>query len=207
MSTNKNKSKYDPNLSIGKSVINQIDELANRDTIIKKWEGSAYGKIQRITNPNKGVLGEMLVANWLDDLGYLSEEKGYDRQLGGNNCDILVLINDQIERVEVKLATQDVNYKYQFNWIPIKNDIAFIVFLAIDPDSIYISVKSRNTILNYIKNPKRGRTLTPVPSRESKTHVKWTASKENADLKEVKTLGDVANLFKKAMDDYIKEKK
>ena len=187
--------------SISRMVLRRIREIAEQDSIVSKWEDSAYGEIQKITNPKKGVLGERLVAEWLDEIGYLSEDHGYDRAAGGGNFDTLVLIDDNLEKVEVKLATQDTNDKYQFNWIAVEHDIALIVFVAIDPDSIHLAVKTRDEIMGYLKNPTRGRKLTRVPPGNP-THVKWTASKESAGLVEVKTLGDVADLFKKAMDDF-----
>ena len=188
------------NERISRDVLRKIREFAQEDPIKKKWEDTPYGEIQQVSNPKKGLLGEHLVAMWLEDTGYLSEGRGYARQRGGNNFDISVLINDNLERVEVKLATQDSSDKYQFNWISLKQKPALVVFVGIDPDSIHLSIKTWSEIMRYKENPTRGRTLTPVPQgKENPTHVKWTASKESAGLVEIKTLGDVADLFQQAI--------
>lgn len=202
--------KNKPGESISRITLPLIRELAAADSIVQKWENSAYGEVQKITNPTKGVLGERLTAEWLEKLGYLSEEHGYVRRpvkegKGKDNFDLLVLVHDELERVEVKLATQDVNGKYQFNWIAIDHDVAFIVFLGIDPDGVFLSVKTSGEIRGYIQSPTPGRKLTPVPPG-SKTHVKWTASKEKADMVEVKILGDVKTVFDEAMKKLKEEK-
>ena len=192
--------KYTRKTSISRIVRKKIREIAEQDSIVQKWEDSAYGEVQKITNPNKGVLGEQLVAGWLEELGYLSEDHGYNRSTSGGNFDTLVLVGDRLEKVEVKLATQDTNGKYQFNWIRIEQEVSLIVFVAIDPDAVHLAIKTRDEILDYLDNPTPGRRLTPVPKgNPNPTHVKWTASKESASLAEVKTLGDVADLFEAAM--------
>ena len=190
--------------NITRFVQRTIREIAEGDSIVQKWENTTFGEIQKITNPKKGVLGERLVAHWLEQLGYLSEEHGYDRARGGNNFDLLVLIGDELERVEVKLATQDSSDKYQFNWIAVEHDVAFIVFLGVDPGGLYLSVKTKNEILHYRDNPERGRTLTPVPPRNP-THVKWTASKESADMVEIKTLRGIERIFADAFNRFTLE--
>ena len=182
-------------------------EFAERDSIVQTWQDSIYGNIQRITNPKKGQFGETLVSKWLEDLGYLSEEHGYDRSQGDDdNYDLLVLVDDTLEKVEVKLASQDVSCKYQFNWIKVEHDIAFIVFLGVDPDALFLAVKTRNEIVDMIENPSRGKTLTPVPP-ENPTHRKWTVSKRNAGMVEIKTLADIKAIFDQAIEKFIGEKR
>lgn len=196
------------NTSIGRDVRRKISRFAASDSIVQKWEDSAYGEIQRITNPTKGRLAESLVAEWLEDLGYLSEEHGYDRRRGEDNFDNLVLIDDKLVQIEVKMATQDSSNKYQFNWIRVDHDVALVVFLAVDPDSIYLAVKTRQEMQDYIHNPNppRGQKLTPVPKSDSTSHVKWTASKESMGLVEIKTYGDIADVFHEAVGRYRRER-
>lgn len=185
-----------PTENITRFVRRKIMEIAKGDSIIKKWEDTTYGDIQRITNPKKGVLGEMLVAHWMEESGYPSEGHGYERTQDGDNYDLLVMINDKLRKIEVKLATQDTNDKYQFNWIAVDRDISLIVFLGVDPDSLHLAAKTRKELMGYIKNPERGRTLTPVPKGSTTiTHVKWTASKESAEMAEIKTLDDIKAIF------------
>lgn len=190
---------------ISRGVRRMIHEFAEQDSIVQKWEDTTYGEIQKITNPKKGVLGEAMVAKWLDELGYLSEEHGYDRARGGGNYDLLVLIDDRLEQLEVKLASEDTSGKYQFNWIAIEHDVAFVVLLGIAPNAINLAVKTHTEILDYVKNPVRGRTLTPVPPKNA-THVKWTASKESAEMVEVKTLSDIEKIFAAAIKKFKQRK-
>lgn len=193
-------------VKVSRAVIAKIREYAKEDSIVSKWENSVYGEIQKITNPKKGVLGEDLVSAWLDDLGYLAEGRGYDRRRGGGNFDLLVLIDNELEKIEVKLATEDSSGKYQINWIPVEPGVvALVVFLCISPDSIYLGVKPHSELLSWVENPKPGKTLTAVPPTNT-THRKWTTSLKNAGFTEIVTLDDVKRVFDDAMDKFIAEK-
>lgn len=194
-------------VKISRQVITKIREYAAADSIVSKWENSVYGEIQKITNPKKGVLGEDLVMAWLDDLGYLAENHGYDRQRGGGNFDLLVLIDNRLEKIEVKLATEDSSGKYQINWIPIEpNVVALVVFLCISPDAVYLGVKPHDELLAWVANPKPGKTLTAVPPNNP-THRKWTTSARNAGLTEIVTLDDVKKVFDNAINQFIAGKR
>jgi len=194
-------------VKISRLVITKIREYAAQDSIVSKWENSVYGEIQKITNPKKGVLGEDLVRAWLDDLGYLAENHGYNRQRGGGNFDLLVLIDNQLEKIEVKLATEDSSGKYQINWIPIEpNVVALVVFVCISPDAVYLGVKPHDELLSWVANPTPGKTLTAVPPNNP-THRKWTTSASNAGLAEIVTLDDVKEVFDEAINRFIAGKR
>jgi len=194
--------------SIDTDVISILREVAESDSIVKTWENKKYGDIQRITNPKKGDFGEKLIAKWLEMFGYHSEVNGRVRKRGGNNIDLLVDLNkdNKKERVEVKLATLDSQKKYQFGWIPVNNDYAIIVFLGINPDSLYLSIKTKKDIIYYINNPSKGKTLTPVPTADNPTHRKWTVSAKDADMLEIKTYGDIKNILDSAINNFIENK-
>lgn len=194
-------------IKISRLVIAKIRQYAAEDSIVSKWENSVYGEIQKITNPKKGVLGEDLVRAWLDDLGYLAENHGYNRRRGGGNFDLLVLIDNQLERIEVKLATEDRSGKYQINWIPIEpNVVTLVVFLCIAPDAVYLGVKPHDELLAWVANPMPGKTLTAVPPNNP-THRKWTTSAKNAGLTEIVTLDDVKTVFDDAINRFIAAKR
>lgn len=187
------------NEDITRYVRRLIHQIAQGDSIEQKWEDTTFGEIQKITNPNKGVLGERLISHWLEELNYLSEEHGYNRAQGGGNFDLLVLIDDKLEKVEVKLATEDSGNKYQFNWIALQHDDALVVFLGIAPNSLHLAVKTKQEIRHYKDNPERGRTLTPVPPHNP-THVKWTASPANMGMIEIKAMSDIKAVFDNAIN-------
>jgi len=194
-------------VKISRQVITKIRQYAAEDSIANRWENTVYGEIHKISNPKKGVLGEDLVRAWLDDLGYLAENHGYNRRRGGGNFDLLVLIDNQLERIEVKLATEDSSGKYQINWIPIEPGIvALVVFLCIAPDAVYLGVKPHAELLAWAANPTRGKTLTAVPPHNP-THRKWTTSAKNAGFTEIVTLDDVKTVFDDAIDQFIARKK
>ena len=194
--------------NIEEDVRETLREIAESDGIVQRWENKKYGDVQRITNPKKGDLGETLMKKWLEMSGYPCEILGRERKRGGNNVDLLVDLDkdNKKERVEVKLASLDSQGKYQFNWIPIKSDYALISFLGINPDAIYLSIKTKEELVGYTKNPTRGKTLTPVPTADNPTHRKWTTSAENADMREIKTYGDIKKILYKAISEYITNK-
>lgn len=194
--------------NIEKDIKKILREVAESDNIVQIWENKKYGDIQRITNPKKGDLGEILMEKWLKMFEYPCEVIGRKRKRGGNNIDLLVDLDkdNEKERVEVKLASLDGQGKYQFNWIPIKNDYALIIFLGINPDAIYLSIKTKEEIIHYVKNPTRGKTLTPVPTADNPTHRKWTTSAEHADMTEIKTYRDIKKILDEAISEYIANK-
>lgn len=194
--------------NIEEDVKKTLREVAEGDSIAKIWENKKYGDIQRITNPKKGDLGEKFMKKWFEMFGYPCDISGRIRKRGGDNIDLLVRLDkdSEKERVEVKLASLDIGGKYQFNWIPIKNDYALIVFLGINPENIYLSIKTKKEIISYVENPTRGKTLTPVPTASSTTHRKWTTSAENADMVEIKTYGDIKKIIDEAASEYVANK-
>lgn len=190
-------------------VTQTLKEVAESDSIVKNWENTTYGDIQRITNPKKGDFGEKIIAYWLNIFGYGCEVLGRERKRGGNNVDLLVDLdkNNKKVRVEVKLASLDSQKKYQFSWIPVDYNYALIIFIGINPLEIYLAVKTKDEIKSYINNPTRGKTLTPVPTKNNPTHRKWTTSSENADMVEIKTYRDIKKILDSAIKKYIKYKK
>ena len=184
-----------------------LREVAASDSIVKTWENRKYGDIQRITNPKKGDFGERLIGDWFEKFGYPHEVLGRIRKRGGNNIDLLVDISGHghNERVEVKLASLDAQGKYQFSWIPVTYDYALIIFLGINPDAIFLSIKTKSEIMGYIQNPSKGRTLTPVPTKDNPTHRKWTTSAEYADMVEVRTYRDIKEILTAGIEKYKKE--
>ncbi len=193
---------------IQNDVIKILKEVAESDSIVQVWENRTYGDIQRITNPKKGDFGEKIVSDWLSKFGYVNKFVGRQRQRGGNNTDLLVTLKDNTspERVEVKLASLDSKRKYQFNWIPVNYNYAFIIFLGITPTTIQLSLKTKKDIKDYIDNPRRGKTLTPVPTRENPTHRKWTTTAEHADMVTVWTYRDIKNVFDRAISRFLELK-
>ena len=200
------------NIDLDKNVEEDIKktlrEVAESDSIVRTWENKKYGDIQRITNPKKGDLGEKLMKKWLEMFEYPCEVRGRTRKRGGNNIDLLVDLDkdNKKERVEVKLASLDSQCKYQFNWIPVENDYALIFFLGINPDTIYLSIKTKEEIIYYIENPTRGKTLTPVPTADNPTHRKWTVTVEHADMVEIKTYRDIKKILDGAISKYVANK-
>lgn len=194
--------------NIEEDVKKTLREVAEKDSIVQTWENKKYGDIQRITNPKKGDLGEKLIKKWLEMFEYPCEIRGRIRKRGGNNIDLLVDLNkdNKKERVEVKLASLDVSGKYQFNWIPIQSDYILIFFIGINPDAIYLSIKTKKDIIHYVENPTLGKTLTPVPTADSSTHRKWTTSAEHADMVEIKTYRDIKKILNEAISECIANK-
>ena len=120
---------------------------------------------------------------------------------------MLVLIDDELVKIEVKLATEDSSGKYQINWISNTPGVAaLVVFLCISPDTIYLGVKPHCELLEWVKNPTRGKTLTAVPPKNT-THRKWTTSIKNAGFAEIVTLADVKKVFDDAMDKFVEAKR
>ena len=188
-------------------ILKVLKEVAKSDSIVSTWEGKKYGIIQKITNPKKGDVGEKFIAEMFNLFDYPCEITGRERIRGGNNVDLLVDLsaNNKKERVEVKLATLDVNGKYQFGWIPVNHDYTLIVFLGVNPDKMFLSIKTKGDIEDYIENPRKGKTLTPVPTPENPTHRKWTTSAENADMVEIDTYGDIKSILDLAITKYLSE--
>ncbi len=105
----------------------------DRETSSAAWRGAAFEKEKIISTTEKGDLGEDLFAELLRELKYenvvvLEGRRGhYDVSFAHKNKTI---------KVEVKVATRDINNSFQFNGIRHDREYTHLFCLGVSPDNI-----------------------------------------------------------------------
>jgi hypothetical protein len=138
-----------------------------------KWFGSKYEKVKYASTTDKGSLfGEALIVAVFTLIGVTATIVNK----GKGSFDILAAG----KRWEVKLATEDVNDKFQFNGIKKGVDYDYVICLGVAPNDLWFNIFSKVQCQQL---------STPMSKDGSDTY-KLTASKDPRSKWHVKALTD-----------------
>ena len=119
------------------SEVMKTTPITNKDM----WVGSRFEYIKRTSTTNKGDIGEVYATHILSDVGINAKivrpKTSYD------------VITESSDKIEVKLATLDTNYNFQFNGIRMNREYDYVIFIGIMPNDIVFNFLSKHDVLNY----------------------------------------------------------
>lgn len=121
-------------------MINESVEKTKKK-LFTKWTGSKFECIRQLSTTEKGTWGEELTKMILKSIGCEAEIING----GKGDYDILaVTTNGKVLKIEHKLATEDVNNKFQFNGIKKDIDYDVVICLGVRPESLEYYFLTKN---------------------------------------------------------------
>lgn len=139
----------DKNISAEKADEIMKNLLCGRSFSIDIWEGTKYERVKISSATDKGNLGEDLLKDLLEYLGYsvtLNKKRRGD-------WDIMVNHRNKVCKFEVKVATQDTNGSHQFNGIRHDTKYTHLFLLGIMPNELRYKIIAKKDRDNYTMTP------------------------------------------------------
>ena len=126
-----------PMTDVRQLLLNVISEYSNAN----KWTNSTFGQIKQLSNTHVGDIGQVFIERLCSEIGFECEffVNAQGNRVKQGPWDV------KIEGVsfELKTATEDVSYNFQFNHIRHHRAYDAVLCVGISPDAIHFNAWSK----------------------------------------------------------------
>ena len=109
-----------------------------------KWDNAEFKKIKTLSNTGVGSVGQDFIHELCNKLNINSKLSKKSTDVRDKNA-----YDIEIENIdfEIKTATEDTNFNFQFNHIRYHRKYEAIICLGVSPDDLYFNIWSKSDIL------------------------------------------------------------
>lgn len=169
-----------------------VHKLENQNSGAWRPE-SIYADVLLLNIDNRGQIGEEFIADSLKRQGY---EVFFNNETDATNKHWDLKVKNKFT-FEIKTATMGrPSPTFQHENIEKDRDYTALVLLDIGPDNMYLTVAPKETLPFTSPNDRWTRTSKKMHRRRTGINYKWTLSLRDVVDREVKTLKDIADMFK-----------
>lgn len=117
--------------------------MKSRSYSMDKWKGARFQRLKESSPTDKGNLAEDLLCAILNKLGYWDVEGIQSRR---GDWDVTLCNGETEIRFEVKVATQDISTKHQFNGVREDRDYTHLFLLGVMPNDLKYEILAKNQL-------------------------------------------------------------